>query len=162
MVASPTLNTGISIQNNAAAIGATDKDILLADKNLGQPLQQPRHQPLLLLRQRRQRRGGDLGGDQLGGLRHLTAALGERQRAAAAVVWIGERGQKAARTQPVDHALDGGGVEIDQPAEMVLRTGAASASMASAANWVWVSPSIMRVVKIAVWRCRATRNRYPT
>ena len=28
------------------------------------------------------------------------------------------------RAQSVDHALDGSGVEIDQPAEMVLRAGA--------------------------------------
>jgi hypothetical protein len=70
------------------------------------------------------RGGGDLGGDQHGAPGDLAAALGERHRTAAAVRGIVERGDETVRAEPVDHALDGGGVETDQPAELVLRTGA--------------------------------------
>src|SRR5450759_4203821 len=80
MVASPTLNCGIPMRNHAVAIGATDKDILLAIKNLGQRLQQPRHRPLLIPAERRKSRGSDLGGDKHGGLGPLAAAVGERHR----------------------------------------------------------------------------------
>ena len=63
-------------------------------------------------------------GDLHGLLGYFAAPFGERHRAAAAVVGIAERGDEAARAQAVDHALDGGGVEADQPPEMVLRAGA--------------------------------------
>jgi hypothetical protein len=43
--------------------------------------------------------------------------------AAATILWIGRRRQKAAHGQAVDHALDGRGVEKNVAAEMVLRTG---------------------------------------
>ena len=70
------------------------------------------------------RRCGDFGRDHGGFLGHGAPALGERDRAAAAVSRIVERSDETAHAEPVDHALDGGGVEIDQAAEMVLRTGA--------------------------------------
>ena len=100
-------------------------------------------------RRRGKRRRGDLGGDQHGLFGHGTAALGERHRAAAAVLRVADRGEEPARGQPVDHALVSGGIEIDVAAEMVR-------------NWVCARPSIMRVMKIAVWRCMATRSRKPT
>src|SRR5512135_1507733 len=92
--------------------------------SLAELLQQPRHHALLVRNQRRQRRSSDLGGDQLGCFGHLAAAVSERHLAAAAVLRIVKRTDEAARAQPIDYALDGGSVEIDQLAEMVLRTGA--------------------------------------
>ncbi len=104
----------------------------------------------------------DLGGDRLRGLRHRTAVLGKRHGTAAAILRIVDGGDKAARNEPVDDSLDGGGVEVDAAAEMVLRTGADVVQLGEPANWVWVRPSIMRLVKIAMCRCMATRNRNPT
>lgn len=50
--------------------------------------------------------------------------LGDGHHAAAAVVRVDLNGHQISHPQPVDHTLDGRSIEINQPAEMVLRAGA--------------------------------------
>ena len=124
-------------------------------------MQQPHRRPSLFLGERRQRGGGDLGGNDDCGLRHVATAAGQGHRAAAAILCIGERSDKAAHTQPIDDALDGSGVEKDQSAEGFCEQGPTSYNLAIAANWVCVKPSMIFAVKIEVCRCMATRIRNP-
>jgi hypothetical protein len=112
--------------------------------------------------ERGKRRRGDLGGDQHGLFGHGTAALGERHRAAAAVLRVGDRSEEAARRQPVDHALDGGGVEADVPAEMVLRSGAEVVQFGERGELGLRQPLDHARGEDRGVRCMATRSRKPT
>jgi hypothetical protein len=78
---------------------------------------------LFLGAQRRQRRSRNFRGDVHGGFGHQPPSLGQSEGATAAVGRVGCSGYKGTCGEAVDHALDGGGVEADQPAEVVLRAG---------------------------------------
>ena len=54
----------------------------------------------------------------------MPPALGKRDGPATAILWIVEGGDEAAQMQPINNPFNGCRIEIDQPAKMVLRTGA--------------------------------------
>ena len=84
--------------------------------------QQPDHLSLLGSFQRNQRFRRDpvSNGDRFFG--DATSGPGQRDHAAAAISRIAIEGHQLTNAQAVDHAFDGGGVQIDQTSEMILRT----------------------------------------
>ena len=88
---------------------------------LRQLLQQPRQRPLLFGSQRPQRLCGDFSRHPDRRFHDARALFRQRHRAAAAVVGVAAGRDKTAQAETIHHPLDGGGVEIDQPTEVVLR-----------------------------------------
>jgi hypothetical protein len=82
--------------------------------------QQLRNLASLFHRQRGERGLGDIGGDAQGSLRHVPSAFCKDHSTSAPVVWIVERPNEATKVQTINHSLDGCGIQIDQPAKMVL------------------------------------------
>src|SRR5262245_41274779 len=101
MVASPTLNN-------------------ISPSQSAQFAQQLGNLSLFVRREGPQRGRGNLGRDGHGFLRHAPSTLGQRDSPPAPILWVVERCNKAAQMQPIDDPLDGGGVEIDQPAKVIL------------------------------------------
>src|SRR6187402_777481 len=92
-------------------------------KMSGQFAQQLGQHALLVRVERRERCGGYPGRHSHRRFGSTPSAIGKRDGPAAAIFGIAECRHETAQMQAVDDTLDSRSIEIDQPAEIILRAG---------------------------------------